>query len=348
MLVNPSGRSVARRQYRAAVNAFGAAVHAGAVRKQQRNEERIAKKARKAQKKTVGKSVRVSARGGNSKVISKKKKDSGKDNSVKARLSRLEKETKGLMTYKYSTRIGSIRASCVLGRAGWQEYLSFSTTLLRDQIQSLPIGTGVAINGQSVAENTQITIKDVWCEAVLCNITDTPIHAKIYALCPKTDTNKTPLQAIQNVIQDAGLGWISQSSVDLAAFPCSMPDFLASYTVLDTASAYMRAGDLLKLTCSIEDFKWSDDFYDNNALAFQKKKNLVFLTRIEGDICYDSADSTRGSTFPSDAMLKTKAKFTIAYPGNVSGRIYSFNDNLQTGSFTGTPTSVGPNVINIA
>ena len=110
--------------------------------------------------------------------------------------------------------------------------------------------------------------------------------------------------------------------------------------MIESQRVYLRGGDQIKLTATIPDFKWSDDYYDDHPFDYLRGRNLMFLVRVEGDVCRDTNDITRGSTFGSRLMLKTRTNFTVEYPGNVCSRVWSTGDSMDTGAFTGNPINV--------
>lgn len=294
----------------------------------------------------VAKGGKISARGGKRIRKSKKVKFTRKK-TLGSRLKRVERELKSDMSYKYQKNVHTFPVVCAVGSSVAAEGIAIDSGDIRSSITALPIGTGTAINGTGVAENTQLTIKNCWSELVAANITDTACFVNIYACRIKTNSAVGALASYHNANDDSGLNVVAAGAMEVTAYPTLFPDFKKQVTIVDSVRCYLRAGDQAKLSFSIPDFKWSDDYYDDHPVQYLKGKNMVFLIRVEGDVCFDVVDLNRGSTAPSKLMCKMRTNFTVEYAGNVASRIFDTDNTMQTSAFTGVPTQVGPNVIDI-
>jgi hypothetical protein len=299
-------------------------------------------------KKTIATAGKITARG----AIRKRKgakRQAVKKPSVAKRLKKVERELKSDLSYKYVKVVECKPLSCNLGKAGCSQVVGMDSGTIRNAIVNLPIGTGTAINGQTVGENTQLSIRNCWAELLVQNMTDSSCYVTMYAVKPKINTATGPQVAWEQANDDSGMTLYDgvNGDYDVTSYPTLFPDWRKQYAVIESQKVYLRPGDTGKMTATIPDFKWSDDYYDNNSFLYMKGKTFLFLCRVEGDICRDTNSHSRGSTFGSELMCKTRTNFTICYTGNVASRTWDTYDSMDTASFTGTPTAVGPNVVNV-
>lgn len=300
----------------------------------------------KPKTKTVASGGKISARGGMIKTKSKKVKKAPRK-TLSRRLDRVEKELKSDMSYKYVKNVQTVSQSCNLGSMSAVEIEGINSGTVRNAIAALDIGTGTAINGQTVGENTQISIKDCWSELVVANTTDSACYVNIYAIKVKQNSAVGPYSAFVQANDDSGIGAVASGQFQVTSYPTLFPDFKKHCAVVDSVRCYLRAGDQAKLSFTIPDFKWSDDYYDDHTVTYLRGKNMMFLVRLEGDICFDSNSLTRGSTIASSIMCKSRTNFTVEYAGNVASRVWTTGNSMDTAAFIGVGTQVGPNVIDI-
>lgn len=284
---------------------------------------------------------KITARGGITRRKSKKSAPK-KSKSLKSRVKNIEKDLAQDLSYKFVKNLQARGINCIVGKSAVREIEGINSGTIRTSLGALDIGTGTAIDGRVVAENTQISIEKCWCECVAANVTDSACYVTLYALVAKSNTNDGPEVAYADAILDSGMP--AGPNYSVVSYPTQLPDWKKLYRVVDTVKGYLRAGDQLKLSFTIPDFKWSDDYYDNHPFSYIKGKNMMFLARVEGDIAVDASNPGLGSTMPSAIMLKTRTNFQIAYAGNVASRVFEVNDSLDVLT---TPQQVGPNVINI-
>lgn len=307
----------------------------------------------KASKKKGGKRKRADGfeinmrQGASAKVVSKKTDKKKSKPTLKKRVDELEKDLKQDMSYRHRKYFETTPLSCNVGKAAATNVNCIDRVSVQQAITALPIGTGTAINATTVAENTQINIKDCWGECVAQNITDAPLHVSIYAVVPVSNTSVSPNGAFISANDDMGYPAAAGGIYEIVAYPTEMPDFRKTWKSVGHAKGLLNGGDKLRLTATIPDFVWSNDYYTQHPFTYLKKRSLMFLVRIHGDICYDSDSVNRGSTLPGSIMCLSKGYLTVEYSGNVSSRSVDVVNSMDTGAITGVPTSVGPNVITI-
>lgn len=267
--------------------------------------------------------------------------------TLKGRITKLEKKFNQNLTKKVVYQMDTAQIACSLGKASASSVQGVNSTTIRAGIDSLEIGTGTTIDGQAVGENTQLPIRNIWSECQAMNTTDSACVVDIYACAPKNSTSVSPGSAFQGANDDSGFTAVAGNQFDLVSYPTLFDDFNRQWRVLNHEKFRLRAGDIGKLTATIKDFKWSDDYYDDHSNTFLEGTCIQWLVRVQGEPCFDSLGSSRGSTIASNLMVYTKGKFTIEYAGNVSGRIFEFQNNLDTAAFTGVGRQVGPNVVDL-
>lgn len=335
-------------------------VAAGAeqVRKRKATTQ-MARNGKRQRSRRVADGKKTTARGGSSRVKSRKTVAASSKPSIGKRLAKIEAELNDDMSYKRYRFIDGNFASCIVAKAGFKHIKAMDSLNIRNAIGSLDIATGTDVSGTTQTNNTQISIKNVWGECIAINSTDTPCYVNIYAVVPKIDTATEPAQHLLNATQDTvtvqatGLPIVipGQDQFPLISYPSDIPDFKRMWKTVGSVKGYLRAGDLLKLTATIPDFKWSDDWYDDSATIYKRKACLQFMVRIEGDLCFDRNEGTSTnnytvtSTLPSRVQVKSRGYFDVEYPGNIPVRELEYHDSLDT--IANTPTTVGPNVINI-
>lgn len=301
--------------------------------------------ARKKRSKVVADGIKVGARGGASRVVSvKKSKKSAGRGTLKKRLAQVEKTLSGTTSYLYVRRDYVLAATAALGKAEFYSVPVLYSGVIRSDIGGLDIGTGATVDITAVAENTQLMLKNIWSCIDVVNTTDTPCCVDIYACVSKSNTGAGVSSTLLAQIADMGFS-VSGSQVDPQVFPSDIPDFAKQYTIIGHTESHMRGGDILQLKATIPDFKWSDDYYDDFNVEYLKTRNLQYMVRVRGHVCYDSNSASRISYIPAQLSAIARLNYTVQYAGNVSSRKYRYVSGLSTGTFTGTPTTVGPNVV---
>lgn len=341
------------REYSSAIREAERKARQDIVRDYENSKRKMPRKSRRSKKTTkrskkVTDGIKVGARGGAPRVTSKKLVKTKGHRTVSKRVDAIEKQLGNVFSYKYIKLDYSLRCSVQLGNAAYQDLSVFDSNIIRSHINALPIATGTDIDATAIAERATIGIEDIWSEIQVVNTFDAPLCVDIYAFTAKVNTNdscRTELFAqMVNMGYAAAVGQQTQPAV----FPSHCPDLFKHYKSLGHTSAHMRGGDILKLKATLPNFKWSDDYYDTHSNQFLRKMNIQFLVRVQGHVCYDSANSVRISYIPGEVSAIAKTNFSIKYTGNVVSKEIEYATNLNTAGFTGTPTTIGPNVVNLS
>lgn len=348
MIVGPQGqnRRVARRQL---IQAADNLINSGYVStKAQVIKKSQPKKSKKKSSKKVSSGSKYGGRVGRRQTKSASYVPKAGKKNLKQRIDAIEKDLKQDLSYKFYKFIDARGLSCDLGRSRFDDLGAIVSQRIQNAIDDLAIGTGTDINLVTVAENTQIQIKDCWAECIATNVVDQPCTVDLYALTSKFNTSTAPDSFLR--VSGTNYGYPAPDGTDTAQssvvmYPTDIPDFNKSWHVIGHVKGIMEPGDNLRLTASIPDFVWSQDNYvQEGSPSYFKKKNIVFMMRVMGETCFDSASVGRTSTLPARIAARCKGYFTVEYAGNVASRECQVEDSYDTGTFAGVPTTIGAGV----
>lgn len=348
---DPRGRprSSTIRQFQRALGILDNAVNTGYTITSSKSKSDFKEpKSKKQKTKQVSVGSKYGSRIGRRQTKSKNTVTAPGPKNLKQRVSALEKDLKQDMSYKYYKFIDARSIQCDLGRCRFDDIVSINSGRITGCIDALPIGTGTDVNVTTVAENTQVQVKDVWGECIATNTLDQPCTVNIYACMAKNDNDLPPDSYLRQAATN--FGYPAPDGTDVAnstvvLYPTDIPDFNKNWKIVGNVKGILEPGDNLRLTASIPDFIWSQDFYvQQGTPANMKHKSMVFMVRVMGETCHDSANGTRTSTLPARVNCRSKGYFTIEYAGNVSSRSVEVEDSYDTGTFTGIPTTIGAGI----
>lgn len=289
--------------------------------------------------------LKISARTGVRSTRSRTKTQTKKKKTLKSRINALEKDLKDDMSYKHFRELQVKDCNGTEGKASMDYISAFDSDSINTAVATLQV-SGSDVDVTTLPENTQIDIQSVWCEAEVSNTFDMPCTVDIYAVTSKTNTGTTSQATFFTAQENLGFGGAISDAIDAVSYPGLCPDFMKNYKILGHSKARLRGGDVLKLSATLKDFKWShDDYIQQGSVAFMKYKNVQFMFRLRGDICYDSLNGANISYIKPRVSAVIQTNFTVEYSGTTAAREYQFINNLS--SITGDGQVAGPNVINI-
>lgn len=162
-------------------------------------------------------------------------------------------------------------------------------------------------------------------QCVLKNETNFPVTIRVYMLSPKQDTNRNPVLAVQDGILERSSGALNDTSP--LFYPTDSQEFTRSWRVRKRKKAYLRAGDVMKITTSTRLFKYNGA--DGHTTQYQKKlESRVLLIRQEGPISHDcTTPNPDNLAFGESAVtVYTKKMYKIFYDGGAKMTRYQLFD----------------------